>query len=133
MTPRTAPMFGPPGHAYVYFVYGMHHCANVVARAPGDPAGAVLLRGAEPVEGAGADARRLAGPALLARALGLTTAHSGLDLVHSALRIHDAPPAASRSIGRGPRVGLTEGETRDAPWRYWIVGSPGVSRAGGAR
>jgi len=133
MTPRTAPMFGPPGHAYVYFVYGMHHCANVVARAPGDPAGAVLLRGAEPLEGTDADARRLAGPALLARALGLTAAHSGLDLVRSALRVHDAPPVTSRSMGRGPRIGLTEGATRDAPWRYWIVGSPGVSRTGGAR
>src|SRR5947209_20250658 len=70
-TLRTAPMFGPPGRSYVYFVYGMYHCVNVVAERAG-VAGAVLLRGAEPVEGTGDDPRALAGPGKLARALGLT-------------------------------------------------------------
>ena len=129
MTPRTAPMFGPPGHAYVYFVYGMHHCANIVARAPGDPAGAVLLRGAEPLEGAGDDARPLAGPALLARALGLTTAHSGPDLVRgSALSIRDAPAISARHVSRRPRIGLSGGPTRHAPCRLLVRDSLGVSR-----
>ena len=81
LTPRTAPMFGPPGRSYVYFVYGMYHCLNVVTEREGI-AGAVLLRGAEPVAGFDDLApRALAGPGKLARSFGLTTAHTNLDLV----------------------------------------------------
>src|SRR6202008_852471 len=80
-TPRAAVMFGRSGVAYVYFIYGNHHCMNVVAHAEGGR-GAVLLGGAEPLAGFADDAS-LRGPGRLARAFGLTTAHSGLDLVRS--------------------------------------------------
>lgn len=127
-TPRTAVMFGRPGHSYVYLVYGMYHCLNVVTE-PDGVAGAVLLRGAEPLAGLpDTPARSLAGPGRLARALGLTTADSGLDLVRSPLHLH-APAARRGRILRGPRIGLSAGDTTDAPWRFWIAGSAGVSPA----
>ena len=126
VTPRTAVMFGRPGHSYVYLVYGMYHCLNVVTEQDG-VAGAVLLRGAEPLAGlSDLPARALAGPGRLARALGLTTAHSGLDLLGPTLHLH-APEARPGRILRGPRIGLSAGDTKDAPWRFWIPGSAGVS------
>ena len=131
ITPRTAAMFGRPGHSYVYLVYGMYHCLNVVTERDG-VAGAVLLRGAEPVAGLDDQGERaLAGPGRLARALGLSTAHTGLDLVRSPLHLH--APAGAAGTGRiltGPRIGLSAGATKDEPWRFWIAGSPGVSRVG---
>jgi DNA-3-methyladenine glycosylase len=127
-TRRTAPMFGPAGRSYVYFVYGMYHCLNVVTERDG-VAGAVLLRGAEPVEGVGEDPRALAGPGKLARALGLSTAQTDMDLVHSALSIRDAPPVPRSRVIRSARVGLTQHATTAKPWRFAIKGSPGVSRA----
>jgi DNA-3-methyladenine glycosylase len=126
-TPRTMPMFGPPGRSYVYFVYGMYHCLNVVTERDG-VAGAVLIRGAEPLEGVGDDPRGLAGPGKLARAFGLTTAETNLDLVRSALSVHDAPPLPSRAIARAPRIGLREHPTTLKPWRFYVRGSAGVSR-----
>ena len=131
MTPRTAVMFGRPGHSYVYLVYGMYHCLNVVTERDG-VAGAVLLRGAEPVAGLGdTAARALAGPGRLARALGLTTAQGGLDLLRSPLHLHAGSTVGRGRILTGPRIGLSEGETKDAPWRFWISGSPGVSPVAG--
>lgn len=131
MTPRTAVMFGPPGHSYVYLVYGMYHCLNVVTERDG-VAGAVLLRGAEPVAGLGdITARELAGPGRLARALGLTTAHGGLDLLRRPLHLHARPRAGRGRVVAGPRIGLSAGATKDAPWRFWIAGSPGVSPVAG--
>ena len=127
MTARTAPMFGPAGFSYVYLSHGVYPCMNVVTEGPGI-AGAVLLRGAEPVEGVIEDPRRLAGPGLLCLAMGITTAHTNLDLVRSALSIRDAPPVPARAVARGPRIGLSPGATFDEPWRFWIAGSPGVSR-----
>jgi DNA-3-methyladenine glycosylase len=126
-TPRTAPMFGPPGRSYVYFVYGMYHCLNVVTERDG-LAGAVLIRGAEPIEGFGDEPRALAGPGKLARAFGLTTAQTNMDLVRSALSLRDAPPVASARVVRAPRIGLNEHATTDKPWRFYVRGSPGVSR-----
>jgi DNA-3-methyladenine glycosylase len=126
-TPRTAPMFGPPGRSYVYFVYGIYHCLNIVTERDGI-AGAVLVRGAEPVQGVGDDPRGLAGPGKLARALGLTTANTNMDLVRSALSVRDAPPVPASSVVRSPRVGLTEHATTRAPWRFNVRGSRGVSR-----
>jgi len=106
----------------------MYHCLNVVTERDG-VAGAVLLRGAEPLAGLeDREATALAGPGRLARALGLTTAHTGLDLVHSALRIHDAPAVPRRAVATGPRIGLSTGATKNEPWRFWIAASPGVSR-----
>jgi len=130
LTPRTAPMFGPPGRSYVYFVYGMYHCLNVVTERDG-VAGAVLLRGAEPV--AGFDElppRALAGPGKLARAFGLTAEHSNLDLVRNGatLSIHDAPSVPASRVVRSARVGLNDHATTSKPWRLYVRGSPGVSR-----
>ncbi len=127
ITKRTAPMFGPAGHSYVYLSHGVYNCMNVVTEARGI-AGAVLLRGAEPLEGVSGDARRLAGPGLIGIALGLTTANTAMDLVRSALSIRDAPAVPDRLVSRGPRVGLSAGATFDKAWRFRIAGSPGVSR-----
>jgi len=133
-TPRNAVMFGPPGHAYVYFTYGMHHCFNVVCGRRGEPA-AVLVRALEPVAGlepmrerrAHADVRRLArGPGSLARALGLDRRHDGLDLTRAPLWVADLPARrGGRSVARGPRVGIRVAAER--PWRYWLAGSAFVS------
>jgi DNA-3-methyladenine glycosylase len=125
-TTRNAVMFGPPGHLYVYFVYGMHHCANLVTGRDGDP-GAVLLRAGEVVAGLdlarerrrGSNDRDLArGPARLCRVLGLQLADNGIpaDLV---------PGESPASISTGPRVGLRH--AADRPWRFWITGDPTVS------
>jgi DNA-3-methyladenine glycosylase len=126
---RNRPMFGEVGHAYVYVSYGVHHCMNVVARSPGRPAGAVLLRGAEPLEGLGDEPRALAGPGLIGRGFALTTAHSGIDLLSSELLICDAPRVPDAQVGRSPRIGLSGGHTFAKPWRFYIRGSQGVSRA----
>ena len=125
-TPRTEVMFGRPGHAYVYLSHGVWYCMNIVAHASA-VAGAVLLRGAEPLEGFPAGAR-LTGPGLLGRAFALSTAHSGTDLVRSSLQLRDAPPVAAREIVRGPRIGIAESATSARLWRLWIRGSHGVSR-----
>lgn len=128
LTRRTAPMFGPPGRSYVYFVYGMYYCLNVVTESDGI-AGAVLLRGAEPLAGLDdSGPRALAGPGKLARAFGLTTKHTNLDLVRSGLTIRDAPRVAASRVVRSARVGLNEHATTDKPWRLYIRGSSGVSR-----
>jgi DNA-3-methyladenine glycosylase len=128
LTPRTAPMFGPPGRSYVYFVYGMYHCLNVVTESDGI-AGAVLLRGAEPL--AGFDdlgPRALAGPGKLGRAFGLTTKHTNLDLVRSGLSIRDAPRVPPSRVVRSARIGLNEHATTNKAWRLYVRGSSGVSR-----
>ena len=127
MTARTAPMFGPAGFTYVYLSHGLYPCMNVVCEGRG-VAGAVLLRGAEPVEGVTDDPHRLAGPGLLCLAMGITTAQTNLDLVRSALSIRDSAPVPSRAVSRGPRIGLSPGATFDEPWRFWVTGSRGVSR-----
>jgi DNA-3-methyladenine glycosylase len=127
MTARTAPMFGPAGFSYVYLSHGLYPCMNVVCEGLG-VAAAVLLRGAEPVEGIDLEPRRLAGPGLLCLAMGMTTAQTNLDLVRSALSIRDAPGVPGRAISRGPRIGLSLGATFAEPWRFWVTVSPGVSR-----
>lgn len=119
-------MFGKPGHAYVYLSYGVWYCMNVVAHEAG-VAGAVLLRGAEPLEGF-AEGTRLSGPGLLGRAFALTTAESGVDLTTSPLQVRDAPVVARHLVARGPRIGIAESTTSTKPWRLWIRGAEGVSR-----
>jgi DNA-3-methyladenine glycosylase len=126
-TPRTAPMFGPPGRSYVYLVYGMYHCLNVVTERDG-VAGAVLIRGAEPIEGVGDDPRGLAGPGKLARAFGLSIAQTNMDLVRSVLSLRDAPVMPSARVVRAARIGLNQHATTGKPWRFYARGSPGVSR-----
>jgi DNA-3-methyladenine glycosylase len=125
-TPRTLVMFGRPGHAYVYLSHGVWYCMNVVAHGP-QSAGAVLLRGAEPLEGF-PDGARLSGPGLLGRAFVLSTVHSGVDLTRSTLQLRDAPSVSPRHIARGPRIGIAQSVTSARPWRVWVRGSSGVSR-----
>ena len=132
-TPRNATMFGPPGHAYVYFTYGMHWCANLVCGPPGH-ASAVLLRAGAIVSGhALAQSRRPAsslrdlarGPARLTRALGVDGTWNGTDLVRGALTVHAGEPAATALVQSGPRVGVS-GPGALTPWRFW-VDDPAVS------
>ncbi|MES2155670.1 MAG: DNA-3-methyladenine glycosylase [bacterium] len=99
-TPRNASMWGPPGRAYVYLVYGMHHCLNVVTSAEGDPQ-AVLLRAAEALDGWEA---RLGGPALLAKAFGLTRKDDGADLLGDAVWLQEG--ARPTRIATTPRIGV---------------------------
>jgi DNA-3-methyladenine glycosylase len=144
LTPRTAVMFGPPGHLYVYFTYGMHWCANVVCGADGT-ASAVLLRAGEVLTGVdAARARRPAarsevelarGPARLAACLGLIGDHNGIDLLdaRSPVRIDSMASRRPRGVETGPRVGIRAAAQR--PWRFWLAGDPTVSvyRAGGRK
>ena len=134
-TPRTEAMFGPAGHAYVYFTYGMHWCLNVVTGAAG-AASAVLLRAGEVVDGlAAARARRpgvrdrdlCRGPARLTRALGLTGDQDGLDLLGPCSPVRLVlSTAAGAAVCIGPRVGVA-GAGAATPWRYWLDGEPAVS------
>jgi DNA-3-methyladenine glycosylase len=124
-TPRAAIMFGPPGVAYVYLIYGTSHCMNVVTGPEGFPS-AVLLRAAEPLEGCLHSTR---GPGNLCRALAITRVHdNGRDLAGDDLFVEDGPPPAERIVA-GPRVNVHySGEWAEKPWRYALAGSPWVSR-----
>jgi DNA-3-methyladenine glycosylase len=127
MTPRNAVMFGPAGHLYVYFTYGMHHCMNVVTGPVGEGC-AVLLRAAQPIEGMdvmgrgrGTDRIRdlCRGPARLARAFGVDRSFNGIDLVRGdALWIERGSGADPEEVRSGPRVGIKVGLER--PWRFWV-------------
>jgi DNA-3-methyladenine glycosylase len=136
-TPRNAPMFGPAGHLYVYFTYGMHYCANIVC-GPAGTASAVLLRAGEVVEGRHlAQVRRptskspldlASGPARLATALALTTADSGRDALAAPFELQ-LPAAPALTYSSGPRVGVSgDGGSAHYPWRFWLPGDPTVSR-----
>lgn len=136
-TARNAPMFGPAGHLYVYFTYGMHHCANIVC-GPDGVASGLLLRAGEVIAGeelalarrpTSKSAKDLAsGPARLARALGLTTADSGRDALSSPFDLA-LPATPATDISSGPRVGVAgAGGTHHYPWRFWLNGDPTVSR-----
>jgi DNA-3-methyladenine glycosylase len=134
-TPRSRVMFGPPAHLYVYFTYGMHHCANVVTEADG-VAGAVLLRAAAIEEGtATVSARRgdslaaaalLRGPGNLCRGLRITRADDGVDLIDPASRLHIDRCDATPPIAIGTRVGLRH--ATDRLLRFSWLGDPAVSR-----
>ncbi len=138
-TRRNAVMFGPPGHAYVYFTYGMHFCVNLVCL-PAGTAEAVLLRAGAVIDGlplarrrrvtSRADTDLARGPALLCQALAIDRARDGADVCDpaSSLRILEAPPGrrpAPAAVRSGPRVGVREGA--DVAWRFWIDGDPTVS------
>jgi DNA-3-methyladenine glycosylase len=135
---RNEVMYGPPGHAYVYFIYGMHHCVNVVTRPEGVPE-AVLLRALEPVAGEAVMRRRrrlpeaptwrlCRGPGALCQALGITRAENGADLVRGRLRILDAPTVSSRHVARTPRIGVDyAGADASRPWRLIVRASRAVS------
>ncbi|KFA87098.1 DNA-3-methyladenine glycosylase [Archangium violaceum] len=126
-TPRTEVLFGPPGRAYVYLIYGMYHCFNVVTDQEG-VGSAVLVRAVEPVEGLPGDVRT-DGPGRLCRALGLTLAHNRWDLQDAALHLTRGEPVPEARVERGPRIGVDyAGEWALEPYRLWIRGSQHVSR-----
>ena len=133
-TPRNQAMFGPPGYAYVYLIYGLHLCLNLVAERQGQAA-AVLVRALAPSlgvplmrrrRGVEAENRLASGPGNLGRALGLTLAHDGADLTIGPLWVSDQPP---RRLGlatvRGARVGIVQGLERR--WRFYLGGHPSIS------
>jgi DNA-3-methyladenine glycosylase len=132
LTARNRVLWGPPGHAYVYFTYGMHHCLNFVTESDGFPA-AVLIRALEPTVGVERLRRErphlaprdlLAGPGRVCAGLGLTLVHNGMDLARGPLWIGRGRRRPAR-IARGPRVGIRTG--LDRPWRLFVVGHPSVS------
>jgi DNA-3-methyladenine glycosylase len=137
-TERNASVFGPPGHAYVYFIYGMHYCFNAVAEPEGTGA-AVLVRALEPVEGldemrarrGGREGVELTnGPAKLCYALDIDRELDGTDLVEgNALWIERDEGVPEAQIARGPRVGVRGDEwALNVEWRFWIEGNAYVSR-----
>ena len=129
-TARTEVMFGPGGFAYVYHIYGMHCCMNVVASTTGKPQ-AVLLRAVEPAPSWGGLLREAAGPGKLCQALSITRGCYGLDLCGDTLYLLDDGfrPA---SVAQSRRIGIDyAGEARDYPWRFYLPGNPHVS--GGKR
>ena len=136
-TPRNAVMFGPPGHLYVYLIYGLHHCMNVVT-GPGDKPEAVLIRALEIDDGIGLararrgprppDSRLAAGPGNVGRALGVDRAQNGTDLVAGPVRI--VPPTGRiPPVRSGPRIGVDyAGPWTERPMRFWIADDPHISR-----
>ncbi len=137
-TARNDPMFGAPGTAYVYRIYGVHRCFNVVTGDEGFPA-AVLVRALEPRTGMEAMARRrgrgtdlCSGPGRLAQALGIEETLNGHDLDRAPLRILPGAPVPDSAVQVSGRIGISR--ATDWPLRFTVAGSPHVSRAGpGAR
>ena len=137
-SPRNEVMYGPPGHAYVYFIYGMHHCVNVVTQ-PRDVPEAVLIRALEPVAGIelmrrrrclpdAPEARLCRGPGALCQALGIDRSRNDADLVRGDLRILDRPDVVAARVARTPRIGVDyAGDDAARPWRFLVTDSPAVS------
>ncbi len=139
-TARNEVMWGPGGRLYVYLIYGLHHCCNVVTRGAGTPE-AVLVRALEPLVGLPLMRRRRGcarttphtrlcqGPGNLCRALGIDLGMNGVDLATGAVRILDAPRVRSSRLATSPRIGVAYAE-EDAclPWRFYVRDSPAVSR-----
>ena len=142
LTPRTKVMFGPPGFAYVYFIYGMYHCLNVVTEREGFPA-AVLIRALEPLEGLPLmrhlrqnrpDGELTNGPGKLCQALGITREMNGIDMVRSDVlfiekETEKETPVPDEAVQTTPRIGVRGDERAlTVPWRFVIRGSPFCSR-----
>jgi DNA-3-methyladenine glycosylase len=134
LTNRNAVMFGPSGHLYVYQIYGMHFCANIVCSPEGE-ASAVLLRAAAVIDGlelarqrrpgARNDNDLAAGPAKLMQVLALDKGANGTSLVDGTGPAALSPGSPPDEIAAGPRVGVTS--AFDLPWRFWVKGDPTVS------
>lgn len=142
-TERTSTMFGPPGHAYIYLIYGMHHCLNLVTEAEGEPS-AVLIRGISPVVGVEriqqlrfgdkpmTPARKksfMNGPGKVCKGLSLDRSFDGIDLTGDTLYLCDSPidlglsslKLPKEKICSGPRIGVDYAEeAKDFPWRFWL-------------
>ena len=135
-TARNAVMFGPAGHAYVYFTYGMHYCLNVTAERSGT-AGAVLFRALEPLTGVeimrargdhGPEIRMLSGPGKIGRAFGLTLEDNGRDFTRGRLGLAAGSPVPDREVAVSRRVGISRGV--ELPYRFAVIGSRSVSKGG---
>lgn len=138
-TARNATMYGPAGHAYVYLIYGMHHCLNIVTDREGYPA-AILIRALEPVEGIEEmRARRgnrpltqlTSGPARLCQALAIDRRLDGADMCapEAHLFVERGTPVPDESVATSPRVGVRGDEVAlTVPWRFYIHGNSYVSR-----
>lgn len=134
-TARTEPLYGPPGMAYVYFIYGMYWCFNAVTRARGEPS-AVLVRALEPIEGiehmrrrrphAKRDIDLTNGPGKLCLALGITREHNCLSLQRPPLLIRAGMPVADRDVSVTPRIGIRQ--SADWPLRFFVNDNPYVSK-----
>ena len=134
-TARTGVIFGPPGHAYVYLIYGMYECLNLVAE-PDGVAGCVLIRALEPLEGIPLMQRRrpaarkiedLAnGPGKLTQALGISRKHNGVDVTRGPILVYPPKPDPL-DIAISRRIGITK--SADLPLRFFIRGNPFVSRS----
>lgn len=136
-TERNSVMFGPPGHLYVYFSYGMHFSANLVCRPEGTSSGC-LMRAGEIVEGldlarlrrptAKRDSELAQGPARLAKAMGFGREHNGIAALGGEVTV-TLPERPATAVMAGPRVGISgPGGTEEYPWRFWIGGDPTVSK-----
>lgn len=123
-TPRTAPLFGPPGTLYVYFVYGMHHCLNLAVDGPEVP-GCVLIRAAEPLPGSGLAPDALRGPGKLCRTLGIDTRLSGRHLFERDAPLTVREGRAPRRVAVSRRVGIRHAAERRL--RFYDPDSPAVS------
>jgi DNA-3-methyladenine glycosylase len=140
LTPRTRVLYGPPGHAYVYFIYGMYECLNLVAEPEGTP-GCVLIRALEPVSGLDLMRRRrpgvrslpelASGPGKLTQALGITRRLNGVDVTRGPLTVRALENRADFQIGVSPRIGIRH--CTDWPLRFYIEGNPCVSSGGRQR
>ncbi|SFW62095.1 DNA-3-methyladenine glycosylase [Luteibacter sp. UNCMF366Tsu5.1] len=136
-TKRNAVMFGPPGHMYVYFTYGMHWCCNTVCGEDGEGSG-VLIRALEPLAGiermrearpkVRRDRELCSGPARLTQAMGITGAQNGIDLVRArdGYTVVDDGTPAPENVPGSARIGIREGT--DLLWRWFVAGNPNVSR-----
>jgi len=136
VTPRTRVLFGPPGYAYVYFIYGMYECLNLVAERDGKP-GCVLIRALEPVAGIELMRRRrpaarlledlASGPGKLTIAMGISRRHNGADATTGSLTIREMPGGPAFEIAVTPRIGIRH--CADWPLRFLIAGNRFVSRS----
>jgi len=125
LTKRTQVMFGPPGHAYIYLIYGMHHCMNVVTEREGH-ASAVLLRAIEPVKNVGG---RTQGPGLLCRAMEIDRRLNAQDLLSADFFIASPAETESFTIVKRPRIGVDYAKHwAKRHLRFYIKGNPFVSR-----
>lgn len=133
-TPRVDVMFGPSGHLYVYFTYGMHYCANIVTGGEGHGSG-VLIRAIEPIEGEDTMRERRGGkpgvevtngPAKLCQAYGIDKSWNGHDLRKAPFKLIFAEPLPSEEIVQTTRIGISQ--AKDVPWRWYIKGNAFVSK-----
>ena len=135
LTERTRVIFGPAGYAYVYMIYGMHHCLNFIAERDGVP-GCVLIRALEPVAGIEAmrsrrsnvsdDSKLANGPGKLTKALGIDRGQYGADLTRGALTVHKSQSASPPEIEVTPRIGISK--AKDLPLRFLIAHNRCVSK-----